>query len=175
MRNRIIQVYVHPVATPVGPLTMVAEGDAISGCYWDPNDKRIGAACQHDAASDALLKEATRQLHSYFAGRLRAFDLPLAPHGSAFQIRVWDALQTISYGEVVSYTAIARAIGAPTAVRAVGTANGRNPLSIFIPCHRVIGEDGSLRGYAGGLQAKAWLLDRERSGNLVRQSNLGPP
>jgi methylated-DNA-[protein]-cysteine S-methyltransferase len=106
--------------------------------------------------------EAVRQLDAYFAGTLRQFDLPLAPAGTPFQQRVWQGLREIPYGETVSYKELARWIGRPSAVRAVGAANGQNPLAIVIPCHRVIGSDGRLVGYGGGLAAKSALLELER-------------
>ncbi len=105
--------------------------------------------------------EERRQLDAYFAGTLREFDLRLAPAGTAFQKRVWDALLNIAWGETVSYSEVARRVGKPAAVRAVGSANGSNPIPIVIPCHRVIGSDGSLTGYGGGLEAKRWLLRHE--------------
>lgn len=109
-----------------------------------------------------LLKEAARQLESYFAGELKEFTLPLAPEGTEFMKKVWAALCEIPYGRTASYKEIAEKIGAPKAARAVGLANNRNPLPIFIPCHRVIGADGSLVGYAGGLEMKKKLLDLEQ-------------
>jgi methylated-DNA-[protein]-cysteine S-methyltransferase len=110
----------------------------------------------------APFAEAARQLDAYFAGTLRQFDLPLAPAGTPFQRRVWQGLREIPYGETVSYGELARRIGRPSAVRAVGAANGQNPLAIVIPCHRVIGSDGRLVGYGGGLAAKSALLALER-------------
>ena len=104
---------------------------------------------------------AREQLDAYFAGELEAFDLDLAPHGTPFQLRVWDELRRIPFGETISYSELARRLGDPKLVRAVGLANGRNPLSIVIPCHRVIGADGSLVGYGGGLERKKWLLEHE--------------
>ena len=108
-----------------------------------------------------MLVAAARQLAEYFAGRRRAFDLPLAPAGTPFQQQVWRQLLQIPFGSTCSYGALARAVGRPSASRAVGAANGRNPISIIIPCHRVIGSDGSLTGYGGGEPAKRWLLDHE--------------
>ena len=117
---------------------------------------------------DKLFDNVRAQLHAYFARKLRVFTLPLAPRGTAFQLDVWRALQAIPYGETRSYSQIAQTIGRPDAVRAVGAANGANPLPIVVPCHRVIGADGSLTGFGGGLAAKLWLLDMEggRSGRL---------
>jgi len=110
----------------------------------------------------ALLRAAQKQFEEYFAGTRQAFELPLHPHGTPFQLEVWGALLSIPYGETTSYAQIARRIRRPSAVRAVGAANGANPLSIIVPCHRVIGSDGELVGYGGGLPAKRWLLAHER-------------
>ena len=112
---------------------------------------------------DAPLRDALRQLRAYFAGALRKFDLPLAPRGTEFQQRVWQALREIPYGETTTYGELARRIGRPTASRAVGAANGRNPLPIVVPCHRVIGSTGSLTGFAGGLHLKEGLLGLEQA------------
>jgi methylated-DNA-[protein]-cysteine S-methyltransferase len=114
-----------------------------------------------ECPSNPFLREALEQLRAYFAGELRDFDLPLDMQGTGFQKRVWNELCTIAYGETRSYSGIAKAIGAPKAVRAVGAANGRNPIPIVVPCHRVIGADGSLTGYGGGLPLKRFLLDLE--------------
>ena len=105
--------------------------------------------------------EAARQLRAYFAGRLREFDLPLGAEGTSFEQQVWGELVRIPYGRTISYGELARRVGRPSAARAVGLANGRNPLSIVIPCHRVIGANGSLTGYGGGLETKQWLLEHE--------------
>ncbi|WP_088329394.1 methylated-DNA--[protein]-cysteine S-methyltransferase [Lacimicrobium sp. SS2-24] len=113
-------------------------------------------------AAEPLLIEAKNQLQQYFDGQRRAFTLPLAAQGTAFQQTVWQALTHIDYGQTASYAQIADAISKPKAVRAVGAANGRNPLAIVVPCHRIIGKDGSLTGYAGGLTRKAWLLELEQ-------------
>jgi methylated-DNA-[protein]-cysteine S-methyltransferase len=119
----------------------------------------IGPAA--DATPCPILQRASRQLAEYFAGRRRQFDLPLLPVGTAFQRRVWQALRQIPFGATASYREIARAIGQPTACRAVGGANGRNPIPIVIPCHRVIGAGGALVGFSAGLQRKVWLLEHE--------------
>jgi len=124
----------------------------------------------HESASNPLLGRAIDQLRRYFAGELREFDMPLDMQGTAFQKRVWDALLKIPYGETRSYGHVANTIGAPKAVRAVGAANGRNPVPIIVPCHRVIGAGGSLTGYGGGLPLKRFLLDLEsRHSHLFRQ------
>lgn len=151
--------------TPVGPLTLVSDGAALTGVYFAA--QKHGSAPAATARADGILDAARRQLDSYFAGRRTGFDLPLAPVGTPFQIRVWDALTRIPYGETKSYGAIAAAIGAPKAVRAVGAANGRNPLPVVIPCHRVIGADGSLTGFGGGMERKRMLLDLERGALLA--------
>ena len=141
--------------SPVGTLYLAADED----CLYE---LRFGDAPRGLTAGETpVLREAVRQLEAYFAGRLRAFDLPLQPEGTEFQRRCWDALREIPYGETVSYGDIAARIGRPRATRAVGMANHNNPISIVIPCHRVIGRDGSLTGYGGGLAAKVWLLKLE--------------
>ena len=112
-------------------------------------------------ATDGPFDAVREQLDAYFAGELDAFDVPMALHGTEFQLRVWDQLTKIPFGETISYSELARRLGDPKLVRAVGTANGRNPISIIVPCHRVIGADGSLVGYGGGLERKQWLLEHE--------------
>jgi len=116
--------------------------------------------------------DVATQLDAYFAGELTDFALPLAPEGTSFQLTVWEALQSIPYGETISYGELAQEIGRPTAYRAVGAANGRNPLPIVIPCHRVIGQDGSLTGYGGGLRFKKALLSLERNGRIEVEEQL---
>src|SRR5712691_9111012 len=136
-------------ASPVGPLTLVASGGELCGLYMEvtshpPAAAMLGLPQPADSGPNgAVLAEAASQLDSYFAGQRREFDLPLRLDGTAFQQRVWAALQTIGYGETISYRQLADRIGQPPAVRAVGLANGRNPVSIIVPCHRVIGADGS--------------------------------
>jgi methylated-DNA-[protein]-cysteine S-methyltransferase len=153
--------YYARMPSPVGPLLLVATGRALSGVWLPSGRDRLepGPGWIETAAPFA---EAVRQLDAYFAGTLRRFDLALAPEGTPFQQRVWRALLDIPYGETVSYGELARRIGRPAAVRAVGAANGQNPLAIVIPCHRVIGSDGRLVGYGGGLAMKAALLELER-------------
>lgn len=140
------------IKTPIGPLTLQADEAAVTAI-------RFGAGGAQDASP--LLDAAEAQLREYFAGARRTFDLPLAPHGTAFQQRVWTALRAIPYGETRTYGELAAAIGSPNASRAVGMANHRNPISIVIPCHRVIGANGTLTGYAGGLEIKQKLLALE--------------
>lgn len=147
------------IATPLGPLLAEAEAGALRRLLFreDAADQGVDA----DAADTSLLDRLAEQLAAYFAGQPPAFDLPLAPEGTAFEQQVWAALQTIPSGETRSYGALARALGQPTAARAVGLANARNPIAILIPCHRVIGADGRLTGYAGGLDRKDALLRLE--------------
>ena len=144
--------------TPIGTLRLVSDGASLLSIEFEG---RWGDNAGIQAGEDPVLGACARQLSEYFAGERRAFDLPLAPTVTAFQQTVWAALATIPYGEVCSYRDIARAIGRPAAVRAVGAANGRNPLPIVVPCHRVVGSDGSLTGFAGGLDIKRTLLQLE--------------
>lgn len=147
--------------SPLGELLLTSNGRALTGLYMDPH--RRGPQPAEDWRRDsAALRAAGQQLRAYFAGELFAFELPLEPIGTDFQRRVWRALCTIPYGETISYGDQARRAGNPAAARAVGAANGRNPISIVVPCHRVIGADGSLTGYGGGLERKRWLLAHER-------------
>ncbi|WP_245941613.1 methylated-DNA--[protein]-cysteine S-methyltransferase [Vallicoccus soli] len=153
--------------SPVGDLLVAAGDDGLRAVLFTPH--RHPPADRGTWRSDdahPVLRTASEQLAAYFAGDLRAFDLPLAPRGSAFQLRVWEALRSIPYGGTASYGDLARRLGAPGAARAVGLANGRNPLSIVVPCHRVVGARGTLTGYAGGLERKRALLDLE-AGALV--------
>jgi methylated-DNA-[protein]-cysteine S-methyltransferase len=149
--------------SPIGPLTLVAEAGQLTALYMDaqrhrPDEASLGVPGDRDGAPFAA---AARQLADYFAGQLTAFDLPLAPSGTPFQRQVWAALQTIPYGQTWSYAQLAEKIGRASAVRAIGLANGKNPIALVIPCHRVIGSDGSLTGYGGGLDRKRFLLDLE--------------
>jgi methylated-DNA-[protein]-cysteine S-methyltransferase len=149
--------------SPLGALTLVADDAALVAVLWpdDPPARvRLAVSAQRD--DHPVLGAAATQLHEYFAGRRTRFDLPLAPRGTDFQQAVWRALNAIPYGETRSYADIAAAIDRPTAMRAVGAANGRNPISIVTPCHRVIGRSGALTGFAGGLAAKQHLLALEQ-------------
>jgi methylated-DNA-[protein]-cysteine S-methyltransferase len=150
--------------SPIGPLTIVAEDGAITALYMDMQRHAPGAEAfgLPGDPGDEPFATAARQLDAYFAGQLTDFDLPLAPAGTDFQRRVWDGLRAIPYGQTVSYGELARRVGNPAASRAVGLANGRNPIAIVVPCHRVIGTDGSLTGYGGGLDRKRFLLALER-------------
>lgn len=145
--------------SPVGRLTLHSNGAALTGVEFEDPKYPLPAA---PAGDDAVLMTARAQLERYFEGDLTEFDLPLAPQGTPFQRRVWEALLKIPYGETWSYGGLAAEIEQPKASRAVGLANGKNPISIIIPCHRVIGADGGLTGYGGGMARKRWLLDLER-------------
>ena len=153
---------VHTVTdSPVGPLTLVAVDGNLVGCYMDAQRHRPDDAIFGDPDPEPFAS-AIEQLTEYFAGDRQEFDLPLAFGGTAFQQRVWTALREIPYGETESYGELANRIGSPGASRAVGLANGRNPIGIIVPCHRVIGASGSLTGYGGGIERKRQLLDMER-------------
>ncbi len=145
-------------------IVLTGDGRAVTGCWMTGPDLRPPVLDGLAPDPDGSLDEACRQLDEYFAGDRRAFELPLAPHGTDFQLRVWAQLRTIPYGTTCTYADVARGIGATNGFRAVGLANGRNPISIIVPCHRVIGADGSLTGYGGGIERKAFLLDLEAGG-----------
>ncbi len=147
----------HP--SPIGDLLLSADDEGNVTGLWLP-DPRYGPE-PGERGDDGRFAAAHEQLDAYFSGELQEFDLPLAPIGSAFQRRVWGELAQIPFGETISYGELAGRLGDPKLVRAVGSANGRNPISIVVPCHRVIGADGSLVGYGGGLANKRWLLDHE--------------
>ena len=152
------------IDTPLGPLTLVATTRGLAGAWFDAQQHHPG---EIDAPVDPRqphLAQAARELEAYFAGRLRNFTVPLDASGTAFQRSVWQALQGIPQGALGTYGDLAGRIGRPTAARAVGAAVGRNPISIIVPCHRVVGRDGSLTGYAGGLARKQALLKLEGSG-----------
>ena len=151
------------VDSPIGELTVVAEDGALVGLYMTGHRPAPDPESFGERVDDAL-PAATAQLAEYFAGERTAFDLPLAPRGTAFQQAVWAALRDIPYGETRSYGELAAALGRPGASRAVGLANGRNPISIVVPCHRVVGAGGKLTGYAGGMERKSWLLALELGG-----------
>jgi len=151
------------VDSPIGTLTMVADDGVLSGLYLPghlrgPERASLGEPGDPD---DRYFAEIVRQLGEYFAGTRTEFTVPIAPAGTPFQRAVWHELTTIGYGQTRTYAQIARTLGGPQLIRAVGAANARNPISIIVPCHRVIGSDGSLTGYAGGLHRKQFLLDLE--------------
>ncbi|HWP57359.1 MAG TPA: methylated-DNA--[protein]-cysteine S-methyltransferase [Candidatus Acidoferrales bacterium] len=154
--------YYRQIHSPVGKLKLIANAQALVAVLWErerPDRVRLGALKREPR--HPILCEAERQLAEYFAGKRTRFDLPLALQGTPFQVKVWRALTKIPFAETKSYRAIASAVGAPKAARAVGAATGKNPLSIIVPCHRVVGRDGSLTGFAGGLETKAKLLALE--------------
>lgn len=156
------------VSSPIGDLTIAAELSGLTHVLFEQwqhgaTSPGVWRRAEDDPLSEAarVLSLAESQLTAYFAGTLHAFDLPLAPRGTPFQQRVWSALRDIPFGVTVSYGELARRIGEPRAVRAAGGANARNPLAVVVPCHRVIGSDGSLTGFGGGMDRKQWLLEHE--------------
>jgi methylated-DNA-[protein]-cysteine S-methyltransferase len=168
MSSSTKQTYYTTMESPIGELLLVGDGDSLSGMYMQDGrkPKTIAPGWQESAAP---LADARTQLEEYFAGNRTTFEIPLAAQGAPFEREVWHALEEIPYGETVSYGEIARRVGQPAAARAVGTANGRNPIAVIVPCHRVIGADGTLTGYGGGLERKRLLLELEQGqGRLVR-------
>jgi len=147
--------YYSLLKTPIGELLLTSDRAALTGLHMEPHPEPEGRR------DDAALRQAREQLRAYFAGELRDFDLPMSLAGTPFQQNVWAALRRIPYGETISYAELARRVGQPGAARAVGSANGRNPIAVIVPCHRVIATDGSLGGYGGGLDRKEWLLRHE--------------
>ncbi len=167
--NRVV------IDTVIGPLGLEADGDALVGVHFhaprtanrEPRTaNREPRTAHREPRTASVLAEARRELEAYFAGRLKVFSVPLAPRGTPFQQGVWSELVKIPYGETRSYRELAESIGQPAAVRAVGAANGRNPIPILIPCHRVIGSNGKLVGFGGGLDTKRRLLSLEQGGRL---------
>ncbi|MBI3864799.1 MAG: methylated-DNA--[protein]-cysteine S-methyltransferase [Planctomycetia bacterium] len=152
--------YFHEFPSPIGSLLLVSNDDSLTGLYMTDHSggPERQSAWQRD---ESRFAEVCEQLAAYFAGNLRNFDVPVEPAGTEFQLKVWNELRQIPYGETISYGELARRIDQPAASRAVGRANGQNPISIIIPCHRVIGSNGTLTGYGGGLDRKRWLLDHE--------------
>ena len=161
----------HVMASPIGDLLMAGEADALQVVHFQGGVRPMQPPAQwvRDARP---FREVVRQLEAYFDGKLRDFNLPLSPSGTDFQLKVWRTLQTIPYGETWSYGQLARRIRRPDAPRAVGAANGQNPIPVIIPCHRVIGADGSLTGFGGGLPIKQKLLALEGALPDGRQSKL---
>ena len=147
----------HTIQTPIGPIAIQADGNAIYAVLFD----RESVAVAEKEASNPLIKKCAAQLKEYFAGTRKIFDLPLRQEGSPFQPSVWQQLLKIEYGKTISYMELSKRIGDTKAIRAVGTTNGKNQIAIIVPCHRVIGSDGSLTGYAGELWRKKWLLEHE--------------
>jgi len=150
------------LATPIGTLLIATSGDGVVSIQfegqWTPSDVPSSPG---DSAAASMLERTRRELREYFAGRRRTFTVPCVARGTPFQHRVWSALRSVPFGEVASYRTIAERLGNPRGVRAVGAANGANPIPIIVPCHRVIGSDGLLTGFGGGLPRKQWLLEHE--------------
>lgn len=155
--------------SPVGPWLLTSDGVALTGAY--PESHRAPPDTSNWQRDDSFFAGVRDQLAAYFAGRLEAFTVQLAPVGTVFQKKVWNALSQIRLGHTTTYGALAAHLGSPSASRAVGAANGKNPISLIVPCHRVVGLDGSLTGYAGGVKLKQWLLDHEAS--MVRRCSGG--
>jgi methylated-DNA-[protein]-cysteine S-methyltransferase len=155
---RETQTYEIEITSPLGPLSIVGSAEAVESIGW--NLDRASSTAD-TANSCPLLDECVRQLQAYFDGRLTAFDLPVAPAGTNFQQRVWQRLMAIPFGHTLSYGQLAETLQPPTSPRAIGNAVGRNPISIVLPCHRVLGSRGDLTGFAGGLDRKEWLLTHE--------------
>jgi methylated-DNA-[protein]-cysteine S-methyltransferase len=150
-------------ASPIGTLTLIASDDGLREVWW-PDDQRLtDPHLDPPQADHPILQQAVHELDEYFAGARTEFDVPLAPAGTDFQRSAWEVLRTIPYGQTITYAEQARRLGDPNKARAVGSANGRNPISIIVPCHRVVGASGALTGFAGGLDTKQWLLEFERT------------
>jgi len=150
------------VPTPIGVLLVTGDESTVTGVrFADPEEARARSRSSATARASAPVLDAAEQLVAYFDGSLMEFDLPLSLSGTPFFARVWEAVQEVPYGETRTYGEIAAVLGRPGAARAVGAANGRNPLPIIVPCHRLVGADGGLTGYGGGLERKRWLLDHE--------------
>ena len=165
--------YAH-AASPVGELLLVAGDDGLCGLYME-GQRHAADVASGWREDPGPFREVSAQLEEYFAGARRGFDLKLVLAGTPFQRAVWGALNDIPYGETVSYRDVARRVGRPDAMRAVGLANGRNPVCIVLPCHRVVGADGSLTGYGGGVDRKRWLLEHEaRTVGLSRSGDTEP-
>ena len=151
--------YTTVLKSPIGKLLITSDGEAITGLHMEPHPN------VQSAGEDKIVQKAAKQLREYFDGKRTTFDLPLNLEGTTFQKQVWKALCKIPFGKTISYAELARRVGNPNACRAVGLANGRNPVGIVVPCHRVIGANGTLTGYGGGLNRKKFLLELE--GQLV--------
>jgi methylated-DNA-[protein]-cysteine S-methyltransferase len=170
MKGKAMKLVYKIIDSPVGKLKLVASDKGLAAILWkNDNPRRVRLGELVEDGQHPVLREAERQLNEYFEGKRRSFSLALDMKGTRFQNDVWEALLAIPFGETRSYGQLAKQLGNPKATRAVGAANGRNPISIVVPCHRVIGSSGRLTGFAGGLDRKAHLLDLEtRSGALVK-------
>lgn len=155
-----IYIYYTQCSSPLGELLLLSDGSSLTGLYFE-NHRRGAARSAHWRREEAPFSQVQDELAAYFAGELREFGVPVAPGGSGFQREIWNELRRIPAGKTLTYAELAAKVGRPKAIRAVGAANARNPISIIVPCHRVIGADASLTGYAGGLERKRWLLRHE--------------
>ena len=163
-------VYFDRIDSPLGAMHLASDGDALTGAWFDEQRYPPVIDARWKPRRDLpVLQRAATMLDEYFAGKRKAFDIALAPQGTPFQRAVWDQIYRVPYGKMIAYRDLAGRTGRPDAVRAAGAATGRNPLSIFVPCHRIVGADGSLTGYAGGLDRKRALLALER-GDLAAQA-----
>ena len=162
-----MNVFFRHIDSPIGRLLLAADDHGIRALEFPENRHPVKRTDAWRAGDHPLIARAVIQLDEYFAGERRSFDLPLAPAGTPFQLRVWQALRAIPHGATWSYAQLARAIGQPSAMRAVGAANGRNPIPIIVPCHRVIGAGGALTGFGGGLPTKAFLLRLEGASGAI--------
>lgn len=156
--------------SPLGLLEIIGTETHVSSVLFPETEKRPRPARPATAQTSAPVRDCVAQLEAYFAGKLQQFDLPLHPEGTAFQRKVWTELLNISFGKTASYLQLARALGNPTFIRAAASANGQNPLTILVPCHRVIGSDGKLVGYGGDLWRKKWLLEHEQTHTVGKWS-----
>ena len=163
--------YTKHYSSPVGILEISASETSLTHVLFREAQKKPSRKLDETSETSSVIEECMKQFDAYFAGKLKDFDLPMLPEGTDFQRNVWEYLKTIPYGKTISYLEFSRRIGNEKAIRAVGTANGRNPITIILPCHRVIGKDGSLVGHGGDLWRKEWLLRHE--GGLPRQGQLG--
>lgn len=154
--------YTQYLSSPIGILEISGTESAISSILFQTSEKRTASAVAETSESSEIIRLCMQQLTEYFAGERREFDIPLSPKGTEFQQKVWKQLKEIPFGETSSYLSLAKKLGDEKCIRAAAAANGKNPITIILPCHRVIGSDGSLVGYAGDLWRKKWLLEHER-------------
>ena len=169
-------IYYHWIESPLGPLLLTSDGQSLIGLHLQ-GQKYLPQPTQDWCETDQIapFTETQQQLADYFTHQRQAFDLPIDPPGTEFQQRVWQLLRQIPFGETLSYGALAQKLGKPTASRAVGAANGRNPIAIIVPCHRIIASNGKLTGYAGGLDRKRWLLEHEKATRPIDDPQLFQP
>lgn len=155
-----MRTYFSTMDSPIGEILLVGDGESLTRLAME-EQKYFSGIQDNWQRNDKMFQDIRDQLEAYFAGKLQDFDVQIAPDGSEFQLKVWQALRDIPYGKTESYGSLAQRIESPNAARAVGLANGHNPISIIVPCHRVIGADGKLTGYGGGIERKRWLLEHE--------------